>query len=108
MASFNDFVNALKDGLQQLVAQSLNDYRDAAVRDGEAFLSKTAADLEHWTEEFAKGQLSKDDFEWLVKGQKDLAEMEALKQAGLTLVRLDQFRTSLLNLVIGTAFKVFL
>ena len=108
MASFDDFLNALKDGLTQLVAQSLADYKNAAVRDGEAFLMKTRADLERWTGELAQGQLSKEDFAWLVKGKKDLGEMEALKQAGLTLVRLDQFRTSLVNLVIGTASKVFL
>lgn len=108
MASFNDFLNALKDGLKQLVAQSLADYKDAAVQDGEAFLTKTRADLERWTGELAQGQVSKDDFEWLVRGKKDLGEMEALKQAGLTLVRLDQFRTSLINLVIGTASKLFL
>ncbi len=37
-----------------------------------------------------------------------LTLMEALKQAGLGLVRVDQFRSSLIDLVIGTAFKVFL
>ena len=83
MASFNDFLNALKDGLKQVVAQSLADYKDAAVQDGEAFLIKTRADLERWTAELAQGRLSRDDFEWLVRGKKDLGGMEALKQAGL-------------------------
>jgi hypothetical protein len=37
-----------------------------------------------------------------------LDRVQALKQAGLGLVRVDQFRSSLIDLVIGTAFKVFL
>ena len=44
--------------------------------------------------------------EFLVKGKQDLAEMEALKQAGLALVRVDQFRNSLVDLVIGTTIKM--
>jgi len=108
MAIFDDFLNALKDGLKQLVADTVQDFTQAATKDGRAFLDKARADLERWTSALAHGHLSKDDFAFLVKGKKDLAEMEALKQAGLALVRLDQFRSSLIDLVVGTAFKVFL
>ncbi len=108
MARFDDFLNALKDGLKQLVAGTVKDYSQAATKDGQAFLAKTRADLERWTKALAQGHLSKEDFAWLVQGKKDLAEMEALKQTGLALVRVDQFRVSLIDLVVGTAFKVFL
>ena len=108
MARFDDFLKALKDGLKQLVADTVQDFSQAASKDGQAFLTKARADLERWTKALARGQLSKADFEWLVQGKKDLAEMAALKQAGLALVRVDQFRSSLFDLVIGTAFKTFL
>jgi hypothetical protein len=42
-----------------------------------------------------------------VQGKKDLAELEALEQAGLALARLDRFRTDLVHLVVDTAFGVF-
>jgi len=108
MARFEEFLKALKDGLKALVADTIQDFSQAATKDGQAFLKKARADLERWTKALARGQLSKADFEWLVQGKKDLAEMEALKQAGLGLVRVDQFRSSLIDLVVGTAFKVFL
>jgi hypothetical protein len=108
MAIFDDFLNALKDGLKQLVTNTVQDFSQAATIDGRAFLDKVRADLERWTNALAHGQLSKEDFAFLVQGKKDLVEMEALKQAGLALVRLDQFRSSLIELVVGTAFKVFL
>jgi len=108
MARFYDFLNALKDGLEQLVSQTLSDHRDAATRDSDAFLRKAKADLQRWTKALARGQLTKQDFAWLVEGKRDLAEMVALKQAGLALVQMDKFRNSLLDLVIDTAFKTFL
>jgi hypothetical protein len=63
--------------------------------------------LRRWTKLLAQGDLSKDDFEWLVAGKKDLAEMEALKQTGLALVRLERFQNALISLVIDTAFETF-
>ena len=53
-------------------------------------------------------ELTPDDFTWLVQGKRDLAEMEGLKQAGIALARVDRFRSSLLDTVVGTAFDVFL
>jgi len=108
MARFDDFLKALTDGLKELVTNSVQDFSQAATKDGQAFFKQARADLERWTKALARGQLSKADFEWLVQGKKDLAEMEALKQAGLGLVRVDQFRSSLIDLVVGTAFKIFL
>ena len=107
MADFNQLLSALKDGVARLAAQSLQDFRKAAVKDADAFLEKTRADLSRWAGELEAGTLTQDDFEFLVKGKQDLAEMQALKQAGLALVRVDQFRNSLLDLVIGTAIKLF-
>ena len=108
MTRFAAYLKALKDGLTQLVANSVQDFRQAATKDGQAYFTKARADLERWTKALARGQLSQADFEWLVQGKGDLAEMEALKQAGLAFVRVDQFRSSLIDLVIGTAFKTFL
>lgn len=108
MAKFDDFLEALREGVKQLAGQAIQDYRAAGIKDGQAFLRKTRADLERWTKALAKGQLSKADFEWLLRGKQDLAVMEALKQQGLALVEVDKFRGSLIDLVVNTAFKVFL
>ncbi len=108
MASTKDFLGALKLGLQELVAGTLKPYSKQASADGQAFLDAQKANLRKWTSQLASGDLSKDDFTDLVEGVKDLAELVALKQAGLAAVKLDQFRTGLVNLVIDTAFKIYL
>lgn len=108
MADFNDFLESLKKGLEELIKKNWKEVKDAAEKDGNAFFDKTKEDLKRWTKLLAQGDLSQDDFEWLVVGKKDLAEMEALKQAGLALVRLERFQNALISLVIDTAFDIFL
>jgi hypothetical protein len=107
MADFSRFLEELAAKLTDIADQQWMAYRDAAISDGTAFVEKIKADLERWSQLLASGALSKDDFAWLVQGKKDLAELEALEQAGLALARLDQFRTDLINLVVDTAFSVF-
>jgi hypothetical protein len=108
MASYQDFLNALKPAVQDLAKKTVADYSQQASADGQAFLDAQKANLDRWTKELADGELSKADFEDLVEGLQDLAELLALKQAGLAAARLDEFRTNLVNLVIDTAFAVFL
>ncbi len=108
MPDFNDFLKALKDNLVELAKAEFADYRDQVLSDGTAFAEKAKNDLKRWSEELLDGSLSKTDFEALVKGKSDLAEMEALKLAGLTQVRIDKVKGRVLDTVIGTAFKLFL
>lgn len=108
MPDFNDFLDALKGEIVDLAHSNWTAFRDAAVQDSEAFLQKTKSDLKRWTRLLEQGELSKEDVAWLIKGKKDLAEMEALKQAGLAAARIDRFRSALIDRIINTTFRVFL
>ena len=108
MSSFDDFVNTIEDGVKELAKKSLKGFKDEATKDAKQFLKASKEDLKRWTKLLGKGELSQDDFEWLVLGRKDVAELHALKQAGLTAVRIDRFRNALFDLVIDTAIDVFL
>ena len=108
MPDFKDFLDTLAERISSLAVGSLKDFKAAITKDGKAFVEKAKADLERWTTLLADGQLTKDDFEWLVQGKKDLAELAALKQAGLAKARLDKFRNSLIEVVVGTAVEKFL
>jgi len=108
MADFDDFWGSLEKGLEDLAKKNWKEFGEAAEKDGNAFFDKTRTDSQRWTKLLAQGDLSQDDFEWLVAGKKDLAEMEALKQAGLALVRRERFQNALISLVIDRAFEAFL
>ena len=97
--NFTAFWKSLRQGLRSLVETSWREYRDAALKDGEAFFRKTREDLERWAALLSRGQLTAEEVEWLVRGKKDLARLAALEQAGLALAARDRFRDGLLDLL---------
>ena len=108
MSTFNDFLSTLKNDLLDFAKENLNEYKDELLKDGNAFIEKTREDLQRWTESLASGALSKADFEFLLKGKKDLAEMETLKQLGLSKIRIKKITDGVIDIVMGSAVKTFL
>jgi len=108
MPTFNDFVSTLKTDLLDFAKVNFEEYKDELLKDGTLFIEKAKSDLERWTEGLASGALSKDDFEFLLKGKKDLAQMEALKQLGLSKIRITKITNGIIDVVVGSAFKTFL
>ncbi|MBZ4660462.1 MAG: hypothetical protein JG766_2385, partial [Desulfacinum sp.] len=51
---------------------------------------------------------TKEEFRFLVESKKDLLELAALKEAGLSAIRLEQFRNGVVNLAVSTAVDVLL
>ena len=108
MANFEEFVDAIKEGVKQLAKENFDGFENEAKSDAEAFIEKSKQDLQRWTKLLAQGDINEEDFSDLVNAKKALAEMFALRQAGLALVKLEKFRKGFINLVIDTAFDVFL
>ena len=108
MPTFNDFVSTLKNDLLDFAKENLEEYKDEILKDGARFVEKAKSDLERWTEGLATGALSKSDFEFLLKGKKDLAQMEALKQLGLSKIRITKITNGIMDVVVGSAVKTFL
>jgi len=81
---------------KQFALQAQNDARD--------FLEKTRVSLERAALLLADGKIDRDDFEDLVRGKLDLAEMRALKQAGLAKATIDTFTNGVLNIFIDAVF----
>jgi len=95
--SVEDQSKALAEKLfKQYTHQALSDVRD--------FLEKSKDALRRWVEDLDRGDLDKDEFESLIKGQADVAEMRALKQAGLAVVQIDTFTNGVLDIIVNAAF----
>lgn len=106
MPNFDDFLKILGGKIKDFAESSWQEHLDAVVADGSDFINKAKEDMKKWGTQLAEGSLSPKDFEWLVKGKSDLAEMEALKRAGLALVEVDKCRNGIIEIVIGTALDV--
>lgn len=103
MANFDEFVNGLKDGIAELAKREAREFLSQAEEDAKAFVEAMKDDLETWMKELADGKLTSDDFKFLVKGCKDVAEMQALKQVGLAKVHIERIVNGVIDLVINAA-----
>jgi len=100
--NFKNILATLKTGITDLAEKNLKDFVADATADGQAILNGLKDDLQTWTKQLVAGDLSKDDFEDLVKGEADLLKLVALKQAGLAAIRVDQFKSDVVNLITST------
>jgi hypothetical protein len=63
------------------------------------------ARLKEWMSQVASGALSQEDLAFLIKAQMDLSRMNALKEVGLTLARIDALRKSMTSTLISSLFN---
>lgn len=108
MNKFDEFMREILDGTKDLAKQNFDGFEDNAKADAKTFLKKTEDDLRRWTKLLSAKKISEQDFRDLVSAKKALAEISTLTQAGVAVTRLERFRVGLIDLVIDTAFNVFL
>lgn len=108
MATYNDFLEALKQTLSQYAKQSWADYRDQAEADGQDFIDQTKQDLQNWTQQLLAGQITQQELKFNVNSKKSLAQLVSLKQAGLAKVSTDKFTSGLVDVIVNTAVSTFL
>ena len=99
---FQGLLNTLEGEISKLALSRFKKYKKAVIDDSMAFLDSIKDNLKLWTQQLASGELSTDDYEFLMLGQKDLIKMNTLKQAGITLIEADKFKNNLLDIVIKT------
>jgi hypothetical protein len=106
MLNFENLVNEVMNEITALAREKLGGLVNEAKEDARSFLKGTEEDFKRWFTLLKDGKLTRDDFIWLSKSKKDLIEMFALKQAGLSQVKMQQFANNLLDILLGSAFKL--
>ena len=100
--NFDQVFKDLTSGVESIAKDSLKDYESEAKADGKKALNDMKSNLQQWAKEVETGSITKEDLGFLLQEEEGLTEMTALKQAGLAEVHIDQFRNSLINMVVGT------
>lgn len=108
MANFDTYFESLQKAIIAYAQDNWEEYEDLIKKDTDKFLDQIKLDLERWLKMLAKGDLTKGDFEWLVIGKRDLIELNKLKIKGLSQISLDRLVNGIVDIIISTAFKVFL
>jgi hypothetical protein len=97
--NFDAILQSIEGQTKALAQKLLKGYTDQALSDVKGFAQDSKANLERWTQEVLQKQMTADDYESLVKGELDVAEMRALKQAGLAQVQIDTFTSGFLEIL---------
>jgi hypothetical protein len=108
MGDFNGFLNALKNNLLKMDGDQHKKYSKQLLQDGTEFAKRLEENLKSWSAEYSIHEMTKEEFEELVKSRKDLLGMEALKKTGLPRTELNKIRNSIVEIVTETAVKVLL
>ena len=104
MANTNADLKSVEDQSAALARTNLKQFTQQAATDPENYLQRSRADLERWTGELQRGEIDVDDLRGFVRGRADLAEMRALKQAGLAQASIDTFTRGVLDIVVSAIF----
>jgi len=105
---FENILKELKDTLLTLVKDTFTDFKTEGKKDMLAFLKSSEEKLKRWTSLLETGDIAADDFEWLVKSQKDLLIMNSLYQTGISKIKLGHFKNKVIKTVVNTIFKLIL
>jgi hypothetical protein len=102
---FTKYFEDLKSQVGPLATASLNEFADAAKKDGEAFLEDSKPLLEEWTQQLASGELTPEEFASLMKSQTTVGQMQALREENAATIKAEQFRDSLISAAVSTAVR---
>ena len=103
---FQTLFNQLKKDVSNVAVTSVQQFKNEAETDAQNLLENLKENLQNWTVQLALGAMTKEDFEFLVMGQKELIQMNLLKQKGMALIDLDKLKISLINQIVKTALSV--
>lgn len=90
----------LNSDITKLAKEMFSEFASDAIKDATTFLEKTETDVKRWSEAVASGDMSKEDFESLLKGRQDLAKMELLTKKGIAQIEIDKFRRTLFRIIV--------
>lgn len=94
------YLKSLKNEIPKLAVDLGEDLKGRVFQEAKSFVDDAKENLIRWSAALAKGELTKEDFAWLLKSNKDLLKINGLKEIGLTEIQAEKFRNDLLTLVV--------
>ncbi len=97
---FEAILKELKASLITLFGEKWGHLNGESKRDIDQFLNDSKEKLERWTLLLVNGAIDLEDYEWLIKSQKDLVLMNALHSAGVSKISLGHFKNKVIKTVV--------
>jgi hypothetical protein len=94
------YIESLKGEIPKLATNVGESLKDRLFKNATEFVEESKENLIKWTTAVAEGELSKEDFTWLLQSNKDLLKINGLKEIGLTEIQAVEFRNQMFDLVV--------
>ncbi len=95
-------LQALKDNLLSLLGDKLKDFKPQLEKDINLYINQSRDKLERWALLFAAGSITNEELEWLLKSQQDLIVLKTLQIAGLSKIKLNNLKNSIIQTIFKT------
>lgn len=100
-----ELLKDLKKGLLELVKEKFDVESKELKAEISGILKVSKVKLERWANLLQKGELTQDDFEWLVGSQRDLLKLETLRKLGISQVKLGHFKSKVIKFIVETTVE---
>jgi hypothetical protein len=100
------FVESVYGNIGSALVGSLSKFKGNLEKDTKEFLENSRGDIEAWTQALASGKLSKIEYETLIQGKTDIAEMMFLKNKGIGKIEIEKFTSTLIKTILNSAFSL--
>ncbi len=97
---FEKIFKDLKDELLSMVKDKFDEESQSVKNDISAFFDSAKEKLKRWTELFVDGVITREEFELLLKSQKDLVIMKTLHKAGISAISLGHFKNAVISMIV--------
>ena len=98
----------IKAQLLELLQENYKDFIPELEKDITNFLKVSKEKLERWALLLDDKSITQDDFNWLVKSQKELLVLKPLQTAGMSKIKLNSLKNSVIKIIINTTAKAVL
>lgn len=102
--NIEEILTEMRSELIRLFSDNFKDLSDESKKDLNLFLSTTEEKFKRWTLLLIEEKITKEEFEWLVKSQKDLLVLNSLYEAGVSKIKLSNFKNQIINTILKTVF----
>ena len=86
-----------------LAEQVLKDFVNQALTGAKEFKTNAQQQIQEWVDQCKAGEITQRNLDSLIRGEGSLAEMQALKDAGVLQIEIDTFTNGFLQIVINAA-----
>jgi hypothetical protein len=108
LSVLDEIIDAVLPKIRELADELGQNLIDGILDDLKDFVDATSDKLQRWNSLLADSKLTPEEYAFLIKSQTALLQMRGLMIAGVAQIKIDKFRTKVIEILIDAAFDVII